>query len=84
MLKDDDVFVRMATARVLGELGSLGAAGALIDALGDAEILVREAAVVSLRLVTGKRFGFDPLGKEGDQMKAQGAWSKWLEKQGEG
>lgn len=77
MLKDDDVFVRMATARVLGELDSLEAATGLIEALADTQAAVREAAVVSLRLISGKDFRFDPLGKEGDRAKAHSAWRKW-------
>ena len=77
MLEDEDVFVRMATARVLGELGVLEAATALIEALGDAQAAVREAAVVSLRLLSGKDFRFDPLGKETDRSKVQAAWRKW-------
>ena len=77
MLKDGDVFVRMAAARVLGELGSLDAAGGLIEALGDAEPAVREAAVVSLRLLSGKDFQFDHLGSEAERRKVQSAWQKW-------
>jgi hypothetical protein len=83
MLKDEDVFVRMATARVLGELDDLGAATALIEALGDTQAAVREAAVVSLRLLSGKDFRFDPLGKEADRSKVQAAWRKWDSQRGE-
>jgi HEAT repeat protein len=79
MLKDEDVFVRMATARVLGELDNLDAAIGLIEALGDAQAAVREAAVVSLRLLSDKDFRFDPLGKEVDRSKIQSAWRKWNE-----
>jgi hypothetical protein len=79
MLKDEDVFVRMAAARVLGELGSLDAAEGLIDALSDAEPAVREGAVVSLRLLSGEDFQFDHLGGESERRKAQSAWRKWNE-----
>ena len=79
MLKDDDVWVRMAAARVLGELGSLEAVSALIGSLGDVQVAVREVAVVSLRLISGKDFRFDPLGKESDRDKARAAWRKWDE-----
>jgi len=77
MLDDEDVFVRMATARVLGDLGSAAAIPGLINALSDGQAAVREAAVVALRLLSGKDFRFDPLGKEGDRNKAQSAWRKW-------
>ena len=77
MLGDDDVFVRMATARVLGDLGIPSAIPGLIDALSDRQAAVREAAVVALRVLSGKDFRFDPLGKEGDRAKAQGTWRKW-------
>jgi uncharacterized protein with GYD domain len=77
MLKDDDVFVRMATARVLGDLGSSAAVSGLIDALSDGQAAVREASVVALRVLSGKDFRFDPLGKEGDRVKAQSSWRKW-------
>jgi hypothetical protein len=77
MLSDDDVFVRMATARVLGDLGSAAAIPGLIDALSDAQAAVREAAVVALRLLSGRDYRFDPLGKEGDRNKAQSSWRKW-------
>ena len=77
MLSDDDVFVRMATARVLGDLGSAAAIPGLIDALSDDQAAVREAAVVALRLLSGRDYRFDPLGKEGDRNKAQSSWRKW-------
>ena len=77
MLDDEDVFVRMATARVLGDLDSFEAVPGLIDALSDSQAAVREAAVVALRILSGKDFRFDPLGKEGDRNKAQSSWRKW-------
>ena len=83
MLKDEDVFVRMATARVLGDLESAAAIPGLVDALSDSQAAVREAAVVALRVISGKDFRFDPLGKEGDRVKAQGAWRKWWEENAE-
>lgn len=79
MLGDQDVFVRMATARVLGDLGSPAAIPGLIDGLSDAQAAVREAAVVALRVLSGKDFRFDPLGRDADRRKTQGAWRKWWE-----
>jgi hypothetical protein len=77
MLKDEDVFVRMATARVLGDLGVAAAIPGLIDGLGDVQAAVREACVVGLRVLSGKDFRFDPLGKDADRRKAQGNWREW-------
>ena len=83
MLEDEDVFVRMATARVLGDLGSAAAIPGLISTLSDSQAAVREAAVVALRVISGKDFRFDPLSKEADRVKAQGAWRKWWEENSE-
>ena len=47
------------------------------------EAAVREAAVVALRVISGKDFRFDPLSKEADRIKAQGAWRKWWEENSE-
>jgi chaperonin cofactor prefoldin len=80
MLKDADVFVRMATARVLGDLQAAGAVPALIDALEDSEAAVREAALGSLRAVTGKDLRFDPLASEGERAKKVKAWREWWKK----
>ena len=77
MLADEDVFVRMATARVLGDMGIPSAIPGLIDALSDGQPAVREAAVVALRVISGKDFRFDPLGKDADRRKAQTSWKKW-------
>ena len=77
MLKDPDIFVRMATARILGDLGALVAVPSLIDALEDPEASVREAAVVSLRSLTDQDFRFNPGGKEADRAKRVKAWREW-------
>jgi len=80
MLKDTDVFVRMATARVLGDLKSVSAVPLLIDALEDAEPAVREAALGALRALTGKDLRFDPMGSESDRAKKVKAWRDWWKK----
>jgi hypothetical protein len=77
MLADSDIFVRMATARVLGDLGSTAAVSALIDALDDPEASVREAADVALRAITGQDFEFDAGGKEAERAKRVKAWRDW-------
>jgi hypothetical protein len=80
MLKDPDIFVRMATARILGDLEAAIGIPALIDALEDPEASVREAAVVSLRSITGRSFKFDPGGKEVERAKRVKAWRDWWKK----
>ena len=79
VLSDEDTFVRMAAARVLGGLGSDESIGPLITALGDTAPSVRDAAVSSLRLLTSQNFRFDPLSKETDRTKRIRAWRDWYE-----
>lgn len=84
MLKDVDVFVRMAAARVLGEMQAKPAVPPLIDALEDAETAVREAAFVALRTITGKDLKFDPLEKnETERARRVKAWRDWWKKESE-
>ena len=80
LLKDSDVFVRMATARVLGDLKATSAVPALIDSLEDVEPAVREAALGSLRALTGKDLRFDPMASESDRAKKVKAWRDWWKK----
>ena len=80
MLKDPDIFVRMATARILGDLQATIGIPALIDALEDPEASVREASIVSLRGVTGQNFRFDPSGKDSERAKRVKAWRDWWDK----
>lgn len=83
MLKDEDVFVRMATARVLGEMQAKPAVGALIDGLEDSETAVREAAFIALRTITGKDLKFDPQAIDAERAKRVKAWREWWKKEGE-
>lgn len=78
LLEDSDTFVRMATARVLGELDAEEAAESLINALEDPEPAVREAAMVALHAITSRDFGFDPYGTPADRAKKVKAWRQWL------
>jgi Skp family chaperone for outer membrane proteins len=79
MLKDADIFVRMAACRHLDELGSVEAIPALIDALEDEEAIVREAALAALRSLSGQALPFDPNARDGDRSKRVKAWRDWWE-----
>ncbi len=83
MLVDEDVFVRMVSAQVLGALRAKTAVPALIEALADARSAVREAAVVSLRTITGEQFNFEPAGRTQDRGRALEAWRSWWGRQGD-
>ncbi|MBL8860286.1 MAG: HEAT repeat domain-containing protein [Planctomycetes bacterium] len=83
MLKDLDVFVRMATARVLGEMLAKSAVSNLIDALEDSETAVREAAFIALRTITGKDLKFDPQAIDAERAKRVKAWREWWKKESE-
>lgn len=77
MLEDPDIFVRMATARILGDLKAVLGIPALIDGLEDPEPSVREAAFVSLRAVSGRDLRFEPDAKETERAKQVKAWRDW-------
>jgi HEAT repeat protein len=79
MLEDTDIFVRMASCRHLGDLGSVEAIPALIDTLEDEEASVREAAIVALRTLSGQAIPFDPGARDGERAKRVKAWRDWWE-----
>ncbi len=79
-LKDIDIFVRMAAARVLGDLGSPKASGALIEALGDQDATVREAAYLALCSVSKKSLPFDAHSDPVERAKRVKAWQDWWKK----
>lgn len=83
MLGDEDVFVRMVSAQVLGALKAKIAVPALIEVLPDDSSAVREAAVVSLRAITGESFGFDPAGRTQDRGRALESWRAWWRRSGD-
>jgi HEAT repeat protein len=80
LLDDADIWVRMAAAGALGDLGAADAVEPLIRTLEDSETAVRERAMLSLRSVTGRSFGFDPSGSENDRAKAVKKWRDWWKK----
>jgi hypothetical protein len=81
-LQDQDIFIRMVTARVLGDLGSPVCVSALIDALGDEESAVREAAYIALRTVTKRDLSFDPVSEDTSERNRRiKAWRDWWDKE---
>lgn len=84
MLKDADLFVRMATARVLGNLNGPKAIPALVDALEDSESAMREASLIALHQLTGRDFQFDPLANEAERGRRLKAIRDWWKKTEEG
>jgi hypothetical protein len=82
VLKDEDIFVRMAAARTLGDLRAPEAVPALIDALADAEPSVREAVYTALKAITKRDMAFDALGEDEDQRTRQiQVWRDWWAKE---
>jgi hypothetical protein len=81
-LADQDIFIRMVTARVLGDLGSPVCVPGLIEALNDEESAVREAAYIALRTVTKRDLPFDPVTEdESERNKRIKAWREWWDKE---
>ena len=80
MLTDEDTFVRMATARILGELAAPAGIPALIGALEDSEAAVREAAMVALQAATGNDLKFDPHAAPAERAKKVKLWQQWWER----
>ncbi len=81
MLEDPDIFVRMATARVLGDIGSEEAIPGLVDALEDEELPVREAANLALCTITGQDLRFEPNAPPAERERRVKAWRDWWKKQ---
>lgn len=80
LLDDEDIWVRMAAAGALGDLAAIDAVEPLIRTLEDPETAVRERAMLSLRAITGRSFGFDPSGTESERAKVVKKWSDWWKK----
>jgi HEAT repeat protein len=69
-LKDEDVEIRRAAALACAMKDAKSLVPSLIPLLGDREVLVKRAANLALRELTGQRFGED-----------QQAWQDWWNKQ---
>jgi hypothetical protein len=81
-LSDEDIFIRMVTARVLGDLGSPAGIPALIEALGDSESAVREAAYLALKTSTRRDLPFDPVTEDAaERARRIKAWRDWWAKE---
>lgn len=72
-----DYYVRLGAATALGEIGAVDAVPALIDALGDADELVRTAAGDALEAITRENIVFLAGASESERAKAQEAWRRW-------
>jgi hypothetical protein len=83
MLKDEDLFVRMATTHVLVDLDAKLAVPNLIDTLEDDSSPVREAAMVALRDLTSQNFQFEPLGTNTARKKRIDDWRSWWKRNGD-
>ncbi len=83
MLRDEDLFVRMATTRALMDLSAKAGVPGLIDTLEDASSPVREAAMVALRRITGREFGFEPQASVSQRATRVKAWREWWNKEGD-
>lgn len=74
-----DFYCRLGAATALGQLSSWKAADPLVDALTDADQLVRAAASEALRQITGNEIkGFSPMGSADQLADGQRKWREWL------
>ncbi|MEL6430607.1 MAG: HEAT repeat domain-containing protein [Planctomycetota bacterium] len=83
LLSDSDLFVRMVVALALGDLDAKVGVSALIDRLEDESVTVREAAMISLRSITGRSFGFEPDAREVERRRKIDDWRDWWRKSGD-
>jgi HEAT repeat protein len=84
MLTDSTWLVRMAAARVLGEMRVRDAVTPLIAMLEDEDSAARETAWIALRTITGKDLKFDSFASEAERAKRVKAWADWWKKEGGG
>jgi hypothetical protein len=81
-LHDPDIFIRVAAARVLGDVGNPVAVDSLIDALADDVGTVRDAAYLALKAITKRDLPFDPETEdENERNRRIKAWREWWEKE---
>src|SRR5262249_55557111 len=81
-LKNDQAEVRAAAARLVGSKG-LRFGSELIDLLGDAETVVRQAARQALvQLARGTDFGPEANASDTERAEAVRQWRDWWDRQG--
>ncbi len=77
LLQDPDAYIRALSARILERMKARSAVQSLIEALGDVDVGVREAAVSALRTISSRQFQFDPRGPGGERYSATKRWKDW-------
>lgn len=77
LLDDEDAYIRALAARTLERLEARAAVQPLLEALGDGDVLVREAAISALRSITGHQSLYDPRGTFEERQAAVERWRAW-------
>ncbi len=80
LASDADPFVRRLVFEGLKDFRDATAVDALIQALGDAESLVRYTAYASLKALTSHDITFDPDAAAGKRASMQRRWQEWWDK----
>jgi len=83
LLADPYEFTRFLAAHTLGEWGARPAVPHLIEALLDEVGFVRQAAVTTLRRLTGQNFGYDHNSSLEERRKGYRSWKTWWTANGE-
>jgi hypothetical protein len=81
-LEDEDLEIRRAAAIATGMKKAKELIPELIKLLDDAEMPVTQAALTSLRELTGQDFGPDPEATRAERLAAVNAWKAWWKKHG--
>ena len=82
LLADTHEYNRFLVATILGKWEARTSVPFLIESLGDSFSFVREAAVVSLRKLSGQNFRFDPVGEETGRGLSIQSWKTWWQANG--
>ena len=75
--KHKDFYARLGAATALGEIQSVEAVPALIEALNDRDDLVRTAASEALHRITGQDFNFVSGLTKNERIRIQKKWRAW-------
>lgn len=78
-LQHEDPMLRTRAAVRAGQLEDPGSVPYLVDRLGDEDEVVRFAAFVSLRRMTGKTLGYAYYDPPAQRQEAIRRWRDWLE-----